>query len=252
MMEATTSAGAEGRYLYELTGEDGASVCPFVWRVKFALAQKGLSYESREIGFLEIPRILDGSYKSVPVMVDQGQALGDSWLIADYLDEAYSDCPPLFKCSSERAMMRFVDNWLNTQILPKLLTIYVLDIHNRARSVDRGYFRQTREARLGRTLEEVHSGRDSLVLELRAALSPLRQTLALQRFLGGGQPSYGDFMVAGVLMWGASVGTTAMLEHSDPLLPWAERCLDLYGGVGRQIALPALKTVPTTALGRPL
>jgi glutathione S-transferase len=238
--------GDTAMQLYELTGEDGASVCPFVWRVKFALAQKGLSYQSREVGFLEIPQILDGTYKSVPVLVDRGHALGDSWLIADHLDQAYPDAVPLFRCPGERSLTRFVDSWLNTQILPKLLTIYVLDIHNRARPIDRDYFRKTREARLGRTLEEVNAGRNSLVAELRIALEPLRQTLAKQAFLSGDEPGYGDFMAVGVIMWGASVGTTAMLEHTDPLLAWVERCLDLYGGVGRQIVLPGLKTLPAT------
>lgn len=232
--------------LYELTGADDLSVCPFVWRIKFALAQKGLSYESRKVGFLEIPHILDGSYKSVPVLIDGGRVLGDSWLIADYLDHAYPDAPALFRSSSERAMARFVDGWLNTQILPKLLTIYVLDIHDRARPEDRSYFRETREGRLGRTLEEVHEGRGKLVVELRAAFEPLRQMLGKQAFMGGRQPGYGDFMTVGVIMWGAGVGTMPMFEQGDPLLAWVERCLDLYGGVGREIALPALTASPAS------
>jgi hypothetical protein len=44
--------------LYELVLENGCSASPYVWRIRYALAHKGLSFESIPIGFTEIPRSL--------------------------------------------------------------------------------------------------------------------------------------------------------------------------------------------------
>ena len=40
--------------LYELVLENGRSASPFVWRIRLALAHKGIAFESVPLGFTEI------------------------------------------------------------------------------------------------------------------------------------------------------------------------------------------------------
>src|SRR5260370_386622 len=67
--------------------------------------------------------------------------------------------------------------------------------------VDGDYFRETREARFGKPLEEVVAGRDKAVEGFRRALDPMRLTLKTQAFLGGDTPNYADYIVFGPFQW---------------------------------------------------
>lgn len=234
--------------LYELVSENGGSACPYVWRIKYALAKKGVSYDTEKIGLTDIPNILGGRYKSVPVMVVDGLELGDSWLIADHLDQAFPKASPLFSGPEERGMVKFFDGWLSTQVLARLLNIYALDIHDNARPSDRAYFRQSREARLGRTLEEFVSDREQVLATLRGVLEPMRKTLGEQSFIGGTAPNYADFIAIGVIIWVTGFGSLPLFAADDPLLLWVDRCRDLYDGLGRKVELPGLVESPAQPL----
>lgn len=51
--------------LYELVLENGRSASPYVWRIRYALAHKGVSSESVPVGFTEVSRIMGGRFKTV-------------------------------------------------------------------------------------------------------------------------------------------------------------------------------------------
>src|SRR5579864_6278963 len=70
--------------LYELVLENGRSASPFVWRIRYALAHKGLSFESMPIGFTDIPNVFGGRFKTVPVICHGDTMLAESWDIAEY------------------------------------------------------------------------------------------------------------------------------------------------------------------------
>jgi glutathione S-transferase len=227
--------------VYDLECMDGRRPSPFCWRTKYALAHKGLAFEARPVGFGDIQSLYGGAYKTVPIIEDDGRHVGDSWAIADYLDSTYPDTPKLFGTPTERALCRYIEMTLFTTIAPHLLSSYVKDIHDHALEKDRAYFRESREKRLGRTLEEVCAGRESRVEQAREGLQSIRLTLAQgQPFISGEHPGYADYMVAGFLLWVASVATLPLLRADDSLLPWFERVRDLYGGLGRTTTLNAL------------
>ena len=226
--------------LYELVSENGASACPYVWRIKYALARKAIDYTIEKIGLTDIPNILGGRYKSVPVMVHDGMELGDSWAIADYLDTGFPETPPLFTSQQERGVVKFFDNWISTQVLARLLNIYALDIHDNARKADQAYFRQSREARFGKSLEAFVSNREEVLQTLRATMEPLRKTVTDQPFVGGAEANYADFIAIGVIIWVTGFGTLPLFRGDDPLVGWVERCRDLFGGLGRKVELPGL------------
>ena len=54
-----TPADAKVR-LYELVLENGRSASPYVWRIRYALAHKGVPFESVPLGFTEIAKVFGG------------------------------------------------------------------------------------------------------------------------------------------------------------------------------------------------
>ena len=79
--------------LYDLVGADDRRFSTHCWRVRPAMAHKGLSFET------------------VPVIVDDGTWVHDSWTIAEYLEETYPDAPSLFGGAGGRALTGFVRHW---------------------------------------------------------------------------------------------------------------------------------------------
>jgi glutathione S-transferase len=223
--------------LYELVIDDGGSISPYVWRIKYALARKGIDYQSVPLGFREIPAILDGQFRTVPVFEDGSGPVVDSWAIADHLDRAYPT-RPLFSTPAERALTQAFDHHFLSMAARAMFGLCVKDIHDRARPEDQAYFRESREKRLGGlTLEAYAAERDGRIPALRDALAPLRLSLAGSPWVCGDEPGYADYIALGCLIWFAAVSTVAPLAADDPVIPWFERGLDLYGGIGRSLSL---------------
>ncbi len=88
---------------------------------------------------------------------------------------------------------------------------------------------------LGRTLEEAVAGREDRMEPARAGFEPVRIMLARQGqpFLSGQRAGYADYMMAGLLLWIAGIGTAPLLQAGDPLVDYYERLRDLHGGLGR-------------------
>lgn len=139
-------------------------------------------------------------------------------------------------------MVRLFDAWFTPNVMPRLFSLYALDIHNAARPEDRAYFRQTREARIkGPTLEEFTSGRESRLPAAREALAPLRTQLKARPYLGGAMPNYADYIALSAFHWVASVSTLPLLDKTDETLrQWLDRGFDLYGGIGRDARMKPL------------
>jgi glutathione S-transferase len=235
-----TSAASKIR-LYELVLDNGRSVSPYVWRIRYALAHKGLLCEPVPVGFTEIPTVFGGRCKTLPVIEHGDTLMAESWDIAEYLDRAFPDRPALFADPAEHAMVRLTDAWFSAEILRKMFFIYVLDIHNSVRPEDRAYFRRTREERLkSGTLEEFTADRASRLPALRTALMPLRAHLSRFPYLGGSAPNYADYIALGTFLWVAGVSTLPLLAHDDSLRSWIDRGLDLYDGLGRDSRMKTL------------
>lgn len=146
--------------LYDLCGAKNERFSPYCWRAKMALAHKGLAFETRPTPFTAIAQIAGNSQKTVPVMFDGGQVVVDSFAIASYLEQHHQDGPSLFGGQGGLAMARFIESWAFTTLHPIILTLVVKDIHDLLSNADQVYFRQSREARLGKTLEDVQAGRE--------------------------------------------------------------------------------------------
>jgi glutathione S-transferase len=68
--------------LYELVLDNGRSSSPYVWRIRYALAHKGVPIESVPIGFTDIPKMFGERFKTVPIIEHGDTMLAESWDIA--------------------------------------------------------------------------------------------------------------------------------------------------------------------------
>jgi len=225
---------------YDLVGHDAQRpFSPHCWKTRMALAHKGLDATGMPTRFLEVPGIEGGVSKTVPVIRDGERVVVDSFAIALYLDEAYPERPTLFGGEGGKGGARFIERWSQITIHPYIATVALTDLNAMQDEANAAYFRQNREQRYGRTLEAVVAGRDAGLAAFRAALEPLRSMLTYQPFIGGASPLFADYIVFGALQWARVASPYRLLEPSDSVAQWFERCLDLHGGIGRQVAAAA-------------
>ncbi|MEM7025173.1 MAG: glutathione S-transferase family protein, partial [Pseudomonadota bacterium] len=174
--------------LYDLVGANDQRFSPHCWRVRMALAHKGLPCEARATRFCDVPTVGGGRFKTIPVIEDRGELIGDSWTIAQYLEEAYPDLPSLFSGHGGQELTRFVQSWCVGVLHAGLAPLIMLDIFEQLVAEDQPQFRASREARFGRSLEEVQAGREARLEGFRNSMEPLRRTLQGVAYLGGDGP----------------------------------------------------------------
>ena len=219
---------------WELAGaEDERLFSANCWRVRMALAHKGLAAETVPWRFTEKAAIAFSGQELVPVIVDGERVVHDSWRIALYLDEAYPGHARLFEGPQARSLALFVKHWCEHAVHGTVFRVIVADLFRHLHPKDRPYFRASREKRLGRTLEALGAESRQALLQLRAALDPLRPLLAIQPFLSGVRPSFADYILFGEFQWARAVSPTRLLDPDDPLFAWRERMLDLHDGMPR-------------------
>jgi glutathione S-transferase len=221
--------------MYDLAGsESDRRFSPFCWRARMALAHKGLAVETVPWRFTEKDKLPAPNDGRVPVIIDGGTIVHDSSAIAEYLEKQYPDRPSLFAGDTARALTRFVQNWSETVLHVGLIRLVVLDIYKHLGPADQAYFRQSREARFGATLEEVVKDREAQLPAFRASLDPLRRTVERQDFVAGAAPGYADYIVFGAFQWARSISKFELLAGDDPVRAWRSRMLDLHGSLARQ------------------
>jgi glutathione S-transferase len=219
--------------LHDLAGADpDLRFSPYCWRTRFALAHKGLPVETVPWRFTEADVIGFSGQGKVPVIRDDGKVVFDSWAIAGYLEERHPT-PTLFGGAGGQAHALFLNSWADAVLIGPIARLIVRDLLDIIDPKDRDYFRSSREARFGTSLEAVQAGREDRVTAFRELLLPVRLVLRRQAWLGGSAPSYADHIVAGTLMWPRCASRFELLEANDPVTEWQGRVLDLYGGLGR-------------------
>ena len=160
--------------LYDLAGTDeNLRFSPFCWRVRMALAHKGLAYETIPWRYSDKAKIIATGQGAVPVIVDGEAMIHDSWAIANYLEEKYPQ-RPLFGNAAARGAALMIKFWTERTLHPLLLRILIMDIYAAIHENDRAYFRESREKRFGVTLEQLGADPQKYCEQLQAALEPLR------------------------------------------------------------------------------
>ena len=98
----------------------------------------------------------------------------------------------MFGGGTGRNLTRFYSTFADS-LIGAISPFVALDILHHVDEKDRGYFRASREKRVGMTLEVFVANRESKLTAFRASLAPLRNALKSQPFFGGLHPLYADY-----------------------------------------------------------
>lgn len=226
--------------LYELAGADPERrFSPHCWKTRLALAHKGLDSQRIPWRFSDKERIAFSGQGAVPVLVDGEQSITDSWRIALHLEQHYAERPSLFSSEAAIPLTAFINRWADSALLSAIAPLVMLDVYGQLAAEDRDYFRSSREARFGTTLEALGEPRERHLVHFRQVLAPLRQTLKNQPFLAGKAAAYADYCVFGMFIWARCTHGDDLLAENDPLYAWREQLLDAFDGLARS-ARPAI------------
>jgi len=217
------------RKLYDLAAADPSfRFSPYCWRIKLALAHKNLSYDTIPWHFTDKDAIAFSGQDKVPVLVDGKTTISDSQKIAEYLEATYPNEASLFGDVQAQAITMFVKHWAESTLHPALTKILLPAIFKRLAPKDQDYFRATREAVYGMSIEAMEAKRDSYMPAVQAALEPLRRTLGGQDFIAGIAPAYADHIVFGALQWAALTTPVALWGEDDVIARWMRAVLAAY------------------------
>lgn len=93
------------------------ALSPFAQKVKMALIEKGLPYETRTpaLGAGEAEFAAANPRQEVPALMDEGFAVFDSSIILDYVEDRWPDPPLRPATPAERARVRMIEEVCDTQ-----------------------------------------------------------------------------------------------------------------------------------------
>lgn len=217
--------------MYDLCGEElDRRFSPYCWLVKLVVAHKGLPLETQPLPFTDKASIAFADWKQLPVLTDGEQTVVDSWQIVHHLEAQYPETPVAGSADAlgQATLIKLV---IEHTVMGPLLRSVILDIHNHLAPADAAYFRETREARFGNTLEALQAGREAHRRDLQTVLGPFRTTLKRQSWLSGDAPALADLLLFASFMWARSVSDFQLLNADDPVYAWRDAMLARYDAV---------------------
>ena len=213
--------------------DDQVRFSPYCWRTKMALLHKGAAFETLPWRFTDSDVAAQRGSPRVPAIQDGETWISDSWEIALYLDETYPE-NPLMDGAQARGLSRFVNAWCDMSVNRALRPLALLDVLAILHEKDKAYFRESREAALGMTLEEACAGQDDARTALGQVLAPAEQALSRSDFLSGDAPCYADYCLFGSLKWVHALSGKVPLATDSAIARWFDAMLDLFDGFARK------------------
>jgi len=221
--------------IYELCGADPKHLfSPHCWKIRMAVAHKGLAWETIPVPFTKVAGIEGGESRRIPVIRDGETVVEESYEIAKYLEANYADKPSLFGGEGGEALTLQIINWTQVSLHPEVAKLCLMDIYNSLAPADQEFFRTSREKMFGCTLEEFSSKHPKNAEALNKALTPLELTLKKQPYIGGNTPLFADYVVFGALQWLNTTSSVDYLSGETKVSGWFDSLLDMYDGLGRK------------------
>ncbi|TXG46851.1 hypothetical protein EZV62_026145 [Acer yangbiense] len=177
----------------------------FAMRVRIALAEKGIKYESKEENLFNKSGFLlemNPIHKKVPVLIHDGKSICESLVIVEYIDEVWHDRAPLLPSDPyQRSQARF---W--------------------ADFVDKKIYGTGRRVRTGK-------GEDKEIAkkELIEYLKTMEAELGDKHFFGGDTIGFVDVALVPITSWFytyETLGNFSIEAECRKLIAWAKRCLE--------------------------
>jgi len=221
---------------------------PNTWNTRFALNFKGIPYETEWVEFPDVEALCkkigapatgqkdDGSpYYSVPTIYDPStkSVVTDSFKIALYLDKQYPDAPKLFPHNTQA----LIHNTLETvgSVATPSFFLVIADIWTSLNEASQGYFRETREKKFAKKLEEItpegSEQEEALWKQLDGALKNVGELIDLTGgpYIMGDTVSYADLLLAAQFIWVKRCWSGASGGDGETSQKW-ERFCGLDGG----------------------
>jgi glutathione S-transferase len=223
--------------LYDLAAADTTvRFSPHCWKSRLALSHKQLEHATMPVAFMEKNKIAMSGQRLLPVLADGDTVVYDSWDIAVYLDSKYPQRPALFVNDDAISYAMSVNEWCNNVLSVHIRPLVIMPIFNIIKEEDKSYFRQSREEKLGLSLEAYNDKANGSIAELNKTLDTLREVLDDQSYLTGPSPSYADICVLGMFLWIACSNEVALIDmgftdREDVFYQWYQRMLNRYSDV---------------------
>ncbi|KAJ8443251.1 hypothetical protein Cgig2_010146 [Carnegiea gigantea] len=179
--------------------------CPFSMRVRIALAQKGVDYESKEEDLLlpksELLLKLNPVHKKIPVLIHNDRPVCESLVILQYVDEVWNHTNPLLPFDPyQRAQARFWADFIEKKTFETTQRVW---------------------ATKG---EEQEVGKKEFIDHFKF----LEQQLGDKPYFGGDSFGYVDVVLIPFYSWFYAFETLGdfKIEESCPkIIAWAKRCM---------------------------
>ncbi len=207
--------------VYDLAGANSLRFSPFCSRTKAALRYKGLDYTTVPIRFCDKDKLAFSKQDRVPVITDNSTVVSDSWKIAEYLEDHYPEAK-LFPGPGMKEACRFFNLYIDNTLHPALFPVVVGDIFEKIEPVDRAYFRENREARLGATLEDIAARRADFRPRLKSVLADLEAVALGHEYLFE-VLTYADVCLFGSFTFAMRVSDEPLFDEAPSLARWWER-----------------------------
>jgi glutathione S-transferase len=219
--------------MYERIGHEGRRPSPFSWRIRYAFAHKGIEPEFRHVRFADVETIrrLSGQHFT-PIMTHGDRVIHDSWNIACYLEDEFPDRPSLFAGPGGRGLARYVNHWSDQTLGAAIRRLIAADFIRCLDPGDRAYYRSSREAVFGCTLEEHCADRPRWLAEFAAVVAPLERTLAEQPYFTGAAPGYADYVLFSVFQYARLGCPDEFLDEGSALRRWRDGLVRAFDGLG--------------------
>ncbi len=166
------------------------------------------------------------------MLVDGDRVVHDSWNIAVYLETQYPDHPSLLGGAVGRGLARFANQWSDNALGPAVRRLISADFIYCLAPEDRAYFRQSREAQFGCTLEDYCTDRDRWFGEFETVVGPLEQTLSEQDYVAGAAPSYVDYLLFSVFQYARLGSPMELLRAGTALRRWRDGLVSRFDRLG--------------------
>ena len=218
--------------MYERIGHEGRRPSPYSWRIRYAFAHKGVEPAFRHVRFADVEtiRALSGQH-FVPIVTDGDTVVHDSWNIACYLDDRFPQAPSLFP-GGGRDIARLVNHWADQTLGTAIRRLIAADFIRCLDAGDRAYYRRSREAVFGCTLEEYCADRPRWLAEFAAITAPLERTLADQPYVAGAEAGYVDYIVFSMFQYARLGCPDEFLAEGTALRRWRDGIVRAFEGLG--------------------
>jgi glutathione S-transferase len=189
--------------------------------------------EFRHVRFADVEtiRALSGQH-FVPILTDGDRVIHDSWNIARHLEDRFPDRPLLFGGDAGRGLARAINYWSDLTLGAAIRRLIAAQFAACLDAGDRDYYRRSREAAFGCTLEEYCADRPRWLAEFAVVTAPLERTLAEQPYLGGAGPGYADYIVFSAFQYARLGCPDEFLADGTTLRRWRDGLVQAFDGLG--------------------